>query len=352
VSRPRDQLQGVTLQGGWVVRQIIPRAQTDTGSNFSTGYIVESATGKQHFLKAIDFSDALRAADPARALQTLTEAFNLERDVLEISKTLSCVVTAVEDGSTVIGAGPTANAVQYLIFELADTSLRRLAIGPQSLPMSTALVALRRVATGLRQLHQEQVAHQDSKPSNVLKFEQEQFKIADVGRASVKGRASPHDHLSIAGDPLYSPPELLYGQLDPEFNVRRLGCDAYMLGGLATFLIMHSSMTALIVKELHATAQPSNWRGTYAQVLPQVRQAFDRVLVQMDQFMPSSAPYRAELLRCVAELCDPDPSLRGHPMTRAVQSSGGNIYDLERYIAIFDRLAMQAKIAEGRSRKP
>jgi serine/threonine protein kinase len=352
MSRPRDQLQGLTLQGGWVVRERIPKFQSDTGSNFSTGYVVESATGEKRFLKAIDFTEALGASDPARALQILVEAFNLERDVLTVSKRMSCVVTAIEDGSALVGNGPNTQTVQYLIFELAETSLRRMAVGPNPLPMSTALVALRRVATGLRQLHLNHVAHQDSKPSNILKFGGIEFKVADVGRASIRGRAAPHDHLNYAGDPLYSPPELIYGQIDPDFNVRRLGCDAYMLGGLAAFLATQSSITALIMKELDVTAQPASWRGTYPQVLSQVRQAFERVLIHIDQILPPSAPYRAELLQCIAELCDPDPLVRGHPMTRAVQGGHGNVYDLERYITIFDILALKAKRFERQNSGP
>lgn len=171
------------------------------GRHLLQGYIVESPAGVEHFLKAIDFSAALTSADPARMLQILTEAFNLERDILDISKTLSRVVTVVDGGTVVAGAPP--ETVQYLVLELAENSLRRMAVTSRRLPMSLALKALHNVATGLRQLHGKQVAHQDMKPSNALQFSDGEFKVCDVGRASIKGRAGPHDGMHVAGDRSY-----------------------------------------------------------------------------------------------------------------------------------------------------
>jgi serine/threonine protein kinase len=348
MPRPRDQLKGLSLEGGWIVVEQLPRGQTDTGSNFSTGYIVESPSGQKYFLKAIDFSAALRDMDPARRLQELTEAFNLERDILNLSKRLSCVVTAIKDGTVVLGAGePTVSTVvQYLILELAENNLRRMAVLSKRLPMSIALKALHNIANGLRQLHQQQIAHQDMKPSNVLKFNGTQFKVGDLGRASIKGRAAPHDQCNIAGDPMYAPLELLYGQVDPEFVVRRIGADVYLLGSLAVFLVTGTPMTALIINEVAPSARPSEWQGTYTQVLPQVQSAFARSLDKVAREIQAEAPYREDLLLCIKQLCEPDVSKRGHPTTRFIRAGHGNVYDLERYLSIFDRLAFKARIFE------
>lgn len=348
MPRPREQLKGLSLEGGWRVVDQLPRGQTDTGSNFSTGYIVESPTGQKYFLKAIDFSAALHDADPARRLQELTEAFNLERDILNLSKRLSCVVTAIKDGTVVLGAGGSAasSVVQYLILELAEDNLRRMAVLSKRLPMSLALKALHNIANGLRQLHQRQIAHQDMKPSNVLKFDGQQFKVGDLGRASIKGRAAPHDHNHVAGDPAYAPPELLYGQVDREFVVRRIGADIYLLGSLAAFLITGTPMTALIISEVDPNARPKEWRGTYEQVLPQVQLAFARAMDKVAREIQAEAPYREELLLCIKQLCEPDVSKRGHPTTRFIMADGGNVYDLERYLSVLDRLAFKAHIFE------
>jgi serine/threonine protein kinase len=352
MATAKDFLHGLTLGNGWKVVKKTAKAAGESGGNFSTGYTVESPQGELYFLKAIDFDAAMRSPDPARALQVLTEAFNLERDILEISKRLSHVVTVVADGTQQVTPpgppGTPAQTVQYLILELAEESLRHMAATSRRLPMPRALAALHNVANGLRQLNQKQVAHQDMKPSNALRFSGQQFKVCDVGRASLKGRPAPHDGLNVAGDPTYAPPELLYGQVHPEFVVRRLGCDAYLLGSLAAFLIVGLPMTALIVDELDPTARPAVWAGTYAAVLPQVRAAYARALDRVAAEIPTDAPYREELLLCIRQLCDPDPAVRGHPTTRATLANVGNVYDLERYVSIFDRLALEAKMHEQR----
>ena len=351
----KELLAGRTLNNGWKVTQRVARAAGETGGHFSTGYLVESPSGTQHFLKAIDFEAAMRDRDPARALQALTEAFNLERDILNLSKSkrMSHVVTVIEDGTeTVSVPGPPPadppQTVQYLIFELAHESLRHMVTVSKRLPMSQALSALHNIANGLRQLHGAQVAHQDMKPSNALRFPDGLFKVCDVGRASMKGRAAPHDGLPFAGERTYAPPELLYGQVDPDFVVRRLGCDAYLLGSLAAFLITGLPMTAMIAEELDPAARPAVWTGTYAGVLGQVRAAYARALDRVAGEIPADAPYRDELLTCIRQLCDPDPALRGHPLTRATLAGVGNVYDLERYVSIFDRLSYEAKIDERR----
>jgi serine/threonine protein kinase len=226
-----------------------------------------------------------------------------------------------------------------------------MAVVSTRLPMSIGLTALHNVANGLRQLAGGQIAHQDMKPSNVLKFPGGTFKVCDLGRASLKGRIAPHDTFQVAGDQGYAPPELLYGQIDPEFVVRRWGCDAYLLGSLAAFLVCGAPMTALLIDELHASAWPKAWNGTYAAVLPQVRAAFARAMERIALEIPGAVPYREELLLCIRQLCDPDPAVRGHPQTRATLAGSGNVYDLERYVSIFDRLGMEARIYERKVRQ-
>lgn len=348
----KDQLEGVTLPDGWKVVGKVPKAQNQTGGHFSAGYIVESPTGDRHFLKAIDYSDALKAKDPARVLQAMTAAFNLERDVLNISKRMSHVVQFITDGTTsVVPPNGTPETVQYLVLELAEENLRQMVVVSKRLPMSIGFTALHNVANGLRQLAGGQIAHQDMKPSNVLRFPGGTFKVCDLGRASLKGRIAPHDIFPVAGDHGYAPPELLYGQLDPEFVVRRWGCDAYLLGSLAAFLVCGSPMTALVIDELHASARPNAWNGTYAAVLPQVRAAFARAMERVALEIAPVVPYREELLLSIRQLCDPDPAVRGHPQTRATLAGSGNVYNLERYVSIFDRLAMEARIHERKTQQ-
>ncbi len=51
---PADLLEGTTVGGKWkAVKRLIPKP-TDTGGNFSTGYILEDSNGNKAFLKAMD----------------------------------------------------------------------------------------------------------------------------------------------------------------------------------------------------------------------------------------------------------------------------------------------------------
>ena len=81
-TRPAECLVGVDLGNGWKVEDRVSPEKTGTGGKFSVGYTVINDKGDRAFLKALDFSAALSAPDPARELQSMTEAFNFERDIL------------------------------------------------------------------------------------------------------------------------------------------------------------------------------------------------------------------------------------------------------------------------------
>jgi len=338
MTTPAKQLQGMTLDGGWNVVGPVPRATGGTGGTFSEGYIVESPQGNRAFLKALDYSRALTAPDPAKALHVLVEAYNFERRILEKcrDRRLDRVVLAITDGTVRVNGEP----VQYLIMELADGDARSQANTLRRFDLAWSLRALHHVATGLLQLHGQDIAHQDVKPSNVLAFDGGRVsKVGDVGRAAYRGHLPPHEPLDIAGDPAYAPPELLYGHIDPDWNRRRLGCDAYLFGSMVVFFFLGLGTTALLRQELHSGHVWGTWQGTFPDVLPYVRDAFGRVVQTFMAGVEGSV--REDLGIVVRELCEPDPALRGHPRNRI---GPGNPYSLERYVAKFDLLARRAEL--------
>ena len=87
MTTPAQQLLGMTIPGGWTVVEHLQPKQGATGGCFSEGYIVQSAKGTKAYLKALDYSSAMSAPDPARMLQWLTEGYNFERDVLNKCRT-------------------------------------------------------------------------------------------------------------------------------------------------------------------------------------------------------------------------------------------------------------------------
>jgi len=337
--KPADALLGLTVGGQWrVVEKQVgpPRA---TGGNFSVGYIVENASGQRAFLKALDYSRALQSPDPARALQALTEAYNFERDVLQKCAGLSRVVTAVADGSVSVSLNGKSEVVQFLIFEKADGDVRSLLTINTKFDTAWSLRALHHVSTGLYQMHRRRMAHQDVKPSNILRFGTSSCKIGDVGRAWQHGVPAPHENLVCAGDPGYAPPELLYNHVESDSNVRRLGCDCYLLGSMVLFFFANVAATPAILAKMLPSLQPAAWTDSYSRVLPFVRNAFDIVAAQFAAGL--SADLKTELPTIFRQLCDPDPNLRGHPADRA---SIGNSYSLQRYVGKFATLAGKAEL--------
>lgn len=340
MEKPAKQMTGRTLDGGWKVVKEFDRLVQATGGLFSIGYLVEHESGKKAFLKALDYSGALSSTDPARALQAMTEAYNFERDLLYQCKgyRLDHIVMSLDDGSVPIDLSNPFTVVQYIIFELADGDVRAQLDAMVQLDIAWCLRSLHHLAVGLWQLHGHGMAHQDVKPSNVLVFEQEISKLSDLGRACSRSLPSPHDEVKIAGDYSYAPPELLYGYVSSDWNERRCGCDAYLLGSMVVFFFARVSMTGLLLSKVHESHHWKTWGGSFDEVLPYLREAFGRSITEFEQSVPFEL--RSEISTAIRQLCDPDPRLRGNPLTRA---GVGNNYSIERYVSLFDLLARKAE---------
>jgi serine/threonine protein kinase len=341
---PAKQLVGLTLEDTWRVTELLERRPGATGGCFSQSYHVVAADGRKAFLKALDYTEALtKSEDPARVLAALTTAYNYERDLLAKCKgrRMSRVVTILADGKVRV-SDSIDGTVQYLIFEEATHDARSRMGSGEQFDLALRLRALHHVATGIRQLHGLEIAHQDLKPSNVLMFD-DCSKVGDLGCASQKGTTAPRDTLAVPGDPTYAPPELLYHSVPLDWNPRRYACDLYLLGSMVAYFFTGLGMTQLWVPHLHHDHRPYVWRGTYAEVLPFVRDAFCRAIEIFGETVRPKTVGRL-LSRALRELCDPEPERRGHPMNR--RGVPGSEYSVERYVAEFDLLAGKAAIGE------
>jgi len=346
VLQPEDSaahlLLGRELDDGWRVVEKIERPPDATGSNFSVGYVVER-DGQRAFLKALDFSFALSQDDFTRALQWMTEEFNFERDILDTCRVhrMDRVVLALGHGQLMIEQARIPQ-VSYLIFEEADGDVRHALGANEGVPASWRLRTLHHTATGLWQMHRRDMAHQDVKPSNVLIFNGDTAKVADLGRASQRDIVAPHDNAPFPGDPAYQPLEFFYGQVSPDWNERRQASDLFMLGSLTFFLFGGTHVTATVRARLPDAIQPGAWQGNYSGALPYVRVAFDEALSELDVVLQGSVSdeVRDGVVTMIRRLAEPDPSLRGHPRARAM--THGNPYSLERFVAEFDLLARRA----------
>ena len=326
--------------GKWHLVRKAPKLSGATGGHFSVGYIVEDGSGRPGFLKALDFSQALKQPNSTIVLQELTNAYNYERELLDQCRTkrLDRVTVSIDDGEIAAGDLHPILPVPYIIFELADGDVRSQLSLVRRFELSFILRALHHCTTGIRQLHSIRVAHQDLKPSNVLVFDDTDCRVADLGRSAMRGSSSPMDQLCIAGDRTYAPPELLYGEVSNDWRVRRLACDLYHIGSLAVFFFTRVGMTAMWHKYLDRSLWPGQWNDSYRQVLPYVRNAHDFCFAEFEAQVPQRI--RERLGEAVRQLCEPDPLLRGHPVDRAGR---GHSYSLERYVTRFDLLARFAE---------
>jgi serine/threonine protein kinase len=336
---PAQTLTGRTLPNGWRVGAAASRSKTATGGHFSKGYIAHHADGRRGFLKAMDYYAAFEQDNPAPVLEAMTNAYLFEKSICEKCSThhLRRVVHAIESGTIQVDPKLPFSKVEYLIFELADGDIRGHLDTQDDLDLVFAFRTLHHVATGLEQLHRADIAHQDLKPSNVLVFAQESgAKIGDFGRAWSKEFRAPHDHLRVAGDRNYAPPELLYRSTDADVSKRRYGCDMYHLGSLVVFFFARVHTNALLAKNLAPEHLPFNWGGTYAEILPYVQTAFGKSLAEFADHTPH--PFRDDLVQIVTYLCQPDPARRGHPSSGADRAQ----FSLDRFITKFDLLAYKA----------
>jgi len=338
---PAESLIGIRLQENWNVVQKLTKDPATTGGFFSHGYIVEGQGGIRAYLKALDFSAALRSPDPAEALQGMTEAYNSERQLCSQcqKKSFDRVVRYLCDGKVLADPDDPNSIVQYIIFELADGDVRLQLDRFTGFDIAWTLRALHHIATGLKQLHSINIAHQDIKPSNILVFQERVSKLADLGRAASRNSHCPHEDFPIAGDRSYAPPELLYGFVDPDWNRRRLGCDLYLLGSMVVFLFARVNMTSLIFSHLSSDHRPEYHADGYNVVLPYMEKAFYESLEDFRNQLPNLLV--SDVVDIVRQLCFPNPEKRGHPCNHF---NSGSQYSLERYVTQFDLLARKAEI--------
>src|SRR5690606_11808132 len=163
------QLEGLTVEGGWVIGRLLPKDAGQSGGHFSEGYECMLA-GRRAFLKAIDLFEALsHPSNVLEALHTLSDGVLCEQELLNACRKMDRFVSALAFGEIREFAGqPLLIPVPYIIFELAEGNVRHVVRASARPKHVWILRTLHHVATGLMQLHRVRIAHQDLKPSNAL----------------------------------------------------------------------------------------------------------------------------------------------------------------------------------------
>lgn len=336
-------LVGLSLPNDWRVVERIDLPPGGTGGNFSVGYRVERQ-GQSAFLKALDFAPALEAPDHLRALQGMVNAFRFEEDLAFKCRErhMSRIVHPLDSGTVTVAGEWRIDLVAYIIFEMADDNSRGYLGAVAQTDYAWRMRTLHQVATALRQLHTGDVVHQDLKPSNVLVFSPTETKLADLGCASIRGADCPRDLCQIPGDPSYAPPELLYGYVDPEWVIRRVGSDVYHLGSLMNFFFTGVNATHALMSKLAPVLRPQVWRDEFRVVLPMRVAAWDDVMTDFVATVREVTPRHADAMgSTIRQLTHPDPYQRGLPDATIMASLR---LSLTKYVTRFDLLAREFEL--------
>lgn len=327
-----SRLEGKKI-GKWTVLKKREKVPEDNSGFFSTCYTVQNENGELAFLKGYNYVYAFGSrGNSAGILKFMTENFTYEKDLLEFCTECQMrrVVTAIDSGE--YDEDGELIPVPYLVFEIAQGSLKNHQ-ELQNPDLAWKLKAYHGALVGLSQLHQQRIAHQDIKPSNILIFGDNVSKISDLGSATQFGNESNFAGPDHQGDLRYVPIELLYGYFSSEWDIRRFAADLYMMGGLLTYLITGSNFLSLMCQKIPTQHSHKNRGCTYAGALPYIYNAYFDTLREIEAILP--VKIKKELIEIIAELSHPEPEVRGNPRgLRIVHRQ----FSLERYISVIDRL--------------
>jgi eukaryotic-like serine/threonine-protein kinase len=98
------------------------------------------------------------------------------------------------------------------------------------------------------------------------------------------------------------------------------------------------NFTSQLLTHLSFTHHPSNWGGTYGDVLPYVIRAYSEVMSEVRAAIDPIVS--SEISQAISELCHPDLSRREHRKN----VGRPNQYSLERYISQLDFITKEAEI--------
>lgn len=346
-----ENLLGKEVNNNWKVMKKFEKQNDDTGGMFSVGYEVINKSGNIAFLKAFNFKEVFRHKDEEmmKFLGMFTEAYNYEKEILEkcSQRRLKHIVNILDAG-TITEKGYNI-PVPYLIFEMADESLRgKINEINKKIDVIWNLKCLHQVAVALQEIHNSDIAHLDLKPSNILLFNEDFSKLTDFGRASMKNskiKAYYETEGNVEGDIAYAPMERLYGYNEGDWYEIKVGTDFYLLGSFIFQLFTGFSITTAIMNNIDAQFQWLNWHGEYSEVYSYIVEAYILVMQKFHIWLKDKVDENTaeEIEKLIDEMCTPDKSRRGDP--EAIKRKATRKYELYRYITRIDKIIKRLEIA-------
>ena len=352
-----DNLTGKIING-WFIKEKINKSSSpsNTGGTFSICYKVEK-DGKCYFMKVLDYKKAVlgkinEGEDRASIIAEQFSAFKYEKELSEYcnTKKVSKVIKFVDSGQIEFKEYP-ISTVSYIVYEMAQGNIRsflKLSNGIDFVSrlksFAEKLCSLRDVATGLSSLHNNNISHQDLKPSNIMKFEEES-KIGDLGRSLCfdENVHCPYPFISFHGDWNYAPPEAFFRHHIADERERLYQMDNYTLGGLIVFYLTGVSINALLNNNMPNPIRKLCSEGmSFEAAKSFLLDAFQKTLIQLYNQIPLDS-IKEDLIQVIEYLCFPIPERRGHPKNLSPSNRTPN-YDLQRTISELDRMYRKAKL--------
>ena len=346
-----ENLLGRVINDKWKVIKKIEKKLDDTGGMFSVGYEVINENGNMGFLKAFNFKKVFRHKDKGDMMQVLSafsEAYNYEKEILE-----KCSQNKLKHIVNILDAGTiTENGymipVPYLIFEMAEESLRsKINEINKKIDVIWNLKCVHQVAVALQEIHKNDIAHLDLKPSNILLFEEDFSKLTDFGRSSMKTSSIKlYYELSgeVEGDKSYSPIERLYGNNEGDWYEIKIGTDFYLLGSFIFQMFTGFSITTAIMLNTDKQFRWINWHGDYDEVYSYIVEAYRLAMQKFYMILKNQIDESTskEIVKIVDEMCTPDKNRRGDP--ESIKRKSPRKYELHRYITKIDKLIKRQEI--------
>jgi len=288
-------------------------------------------------LKALDIEQC-----DISGIGAVISAFQYESELLTLcrERKLGRIIQILESDKVERdpNAVPAMRYVPFFVFELADGDIRNSIDVSKAVSDQWKFRVLHQTTLALLQLHKEQIAHQDLKPSNVLQFGKDVLKLGDLGSASHRGKVSPRDTLCVAGASMYAPFEQRYEYLREDWLERRLSVDVFHLGCLVVFAFANVCFPEYVINKLDEPYRPEFWGGPYEEASIFIESAMIDSIVELEPTFPDE--FRRELRTIVLDLCDPNPTKRG----RKKRNRQTNVLWLEQYASTFDLLEKRSRI--------
>lgn len=346
-----ENLLGREINNKWKVIKKLEKSSDETGGMFSVGYEVIDNNKNIGFLKAFNFKEVFKHKDEnmMQILNIFSEAYNYEKEILEkcSQKKLKHIVNILDAGT--ITENGYMIPVPYLIFEMAERSLRnKLAEIDKKMDVIWNLNCIHQIAVALQEIHNSDIAHLDLKPSNILLFDEDFSKLTDFGRSSMKSsniKVYYEKNGSVEGDRSYAPIERLYGYNEGNWYNIKIGTDFYLLGSFIFQIFTGFSITTAIMENIDKQFYWFNWHGEYAEVYSYIFEAYILVMQKFQLILKEQMDNNtaSEIVKLVNEMCTPDINRRGDP--EAIKRKSERKYELYRYITRIDKMCKKLEIS-------